>query len=223
MTNPAKASSRGPLIWYVGLGLVVLLGIVAVIAARGSGDDDVSDEVVAAQTSEVVIDDGSADPLAPFDRAAESDAALGATIPSVSGTSLDGEPMTVGPDDGTAKVILFLAHWCPHCQAEVPRIVDHLADTPMPDDVELLAVSTSVVADRENYPPSTWLDDEGWTGPVLADSEQGLAGEVFGLSVFPYFVAVDAEGQVVGRTSGEIPMEQFDELVQAAQSGTPLS
>ena len=53
MTNPAKASSRGPLIWYVGLGLVVLLGIVAVIAARGSGDDDVSEEVVAAQTSEV--------------------------------------------------------------------------------------------------------------------------------------------------------------------------
>lgn len=227
MTHPAKSSNTGSMIWYVGLGLVLVLGIVAVIAARGSGDDDVSEEVQQLQTGEVVVGDEAAetttDPLPAYDPEAADDPAIGQTIPTVSGTSLDGEPMTIGAGDGTAKLILFVAHWCPHCQREVPAIVEHLADTPMPDDVELLTVSTSVTEDRGNYPPSEWLEDEGWTAPVLADSDDFAAAEAYGLSAFPYFVVTDADGAVVARTSGEISMDQFDALVEAAQTGTPIS
>ena len=32
------------------------------------------------------------------------------------------EPVTIDPADGTVRLIGFFAHWCPHCQREVPRI-----------------------------------------------------------------------------------------------------
>ena len=38
--------------------------------------------------------------------------------------------------------------------------------------------------------------------------------DAFGLSAFPYFVAADAQGNVVARTSGEITTDQFAALAQ---------
>lgn len=154
--------------------------------------------------------------MLPRFEAGQPDAAIGVSIPRLSGKSLTGDDMVIEAD-GTAKVIVFLAHWCPACQAEVPRIVDHLESTPMPDDVELVAVSTSVQSDAPNYPPSRWLEREGWTAPTLADSESGVAAAYYGLSSFPYFVVADADGTVVGRMAGQVSTEQFDQLVALAQ------
>lgn len=114
--------------------------------------------------------------------------------------------------------MLFVAPWCPHCQREVPFIVDHLGANPLPDDVELVTVSTSVDEKAPNYPPDEWLDEEGWPFPVLADAESGDAATAYGLTAFPYFVAIDAEGTVVERASGELTAEQLDALVEAARS-----
>ena len=213
MTSPEIApASRGRVVWYAALAVVALLGIVAVIAAKSSSNK-ASDDVATAQTSKVKT--GASSKALPRAVDGEADAAIGQTIPTVSGKTLDGDALTIGPD-GTAKVIVFVAHWCPHCQAEIPRIVSHLRDTPMPAGVELLAVSTNVAKERGNYPPKAWLDEAGWTAPVLADSTDNAAATAFGLSSFPYFVVVDADGKVVTRTTGEISMDTFDQLVKAA-------
>ena len=92
----------------------------------------------------------------------------------------------------------------------------HLASGPMPAGADLLTVATSTIPDRPNYPPSAWLDREEWPGPVLADSADGTAARAFGLTGFPYFVAANAAGEVVARTSGEISTQQFDQLVALA-------
>jgi thiol-disulfide isomerase/thioredoxin len=154
--------------------------------------------------------------MLPEYQAGEADAAIGMTIPRLSGKSLSGEDMVIEAD-GTAKVIVFVAHWCPACQAEVPRIVEHLESNPMPEDVELVAVSTSVQTDAPNYPPSRWLEREGWNVPTLADSELNLAAAYYGLTSFPYFVVADADGTVVGRVAGQISTGQFDQLVAMAR------
>lgn len=216
MTSAAKANAKGSKIWIAAVVLVVIVGVIAVAAARGSRKD-ATEKVDQKQTAPVEIT--GAPPLAALPEAG-ADPALGETIPTVTGSDFDGEAVTIGPEDGKAKVIVFAAHWCPHCQRELPILVDHLKDSPMPDDVELLTVSTGVAEERGNYPPSTWLDGMGWTAPVLADSEDGGAAQAFALPGFPYFVAVDADGKVVARTSGEIPTEQFDELVEAARTGS---
>lgn len=147
-----------------------------------------------------------------------SDSARGCTIPTVEGVDLAGKEMTISPD-GKAKLIVFLAHWCPHCQAEVPRIVEHLPDSPMPDDVELIGVATAHNPSAPNYPAVDWLEREKWTAPTLDDVDDEAA-QKFGLNSFPFFVAVDADGKVVARGSGELTMDQFDDLVEAARTGS---
>lgn len=244
--NPHRPKSNAPALWVAAGVVVVLLAIVAFAATTGSSDDE---KVVANQVGEVQVD-GTAVPeseresdttaseaTSDTDDSAvaepasvalpefvgpEDDPAVGMTIPTISGTDVEGAPMTIEAD-GQAKVILFVAHWCPHCQAEVPAIVDHLADTPMPDDVDLVTVSTAVDPSAPNYPPVEWLDSEGWDAPTLADTADNLAASYYGLSGFPFFVVVDADGKVVFRTSGELSMDQFDALVEAAQTGeSPL-
>ncbi len=216
MTSPENApASRGPVVWYAALAVVMLLGVVAVVAARSSSNT-VSNKVATAQTSKVKT--GSSSKALPQLMDGKADAAIGQIIPAVSGKTLDGDAITIGPD-GTSKVVVFVAHWCPHCQAEVPKIVGHLKDSPMPVGVKLLTVSTNVVKERGNYPPKAWLDRVGWTAPVMADSTDNAAATAYGLTSFPYFVVADAEGKVVTRVTGEISMDTFDQLVKAAETG----
>ncbi len=50
----------------------------------------------------------------------------------------------------------------------------------------------------------------------MADSSDFAAARAFGLPAFPYFVALDSHGKVVGRTSGEISTVDFAKLVTKA-------
>jgi thiol-disulfide isomerase/thioredoxin len=194
-------------IWFGVAGLVLVLLVVAKVSS-GGGDKNKSAEGVA-ETRPVTIT-GAALPKFEPDG---TDAAVGETIPELRGQSFDGSPVAIR-SDGRAKLILFVAHWCPHCQREVPLLADHLKSKALPSGVDLYTVSTSVSSKRPNYPPSAWLKKEGWTAKTLADSEQQQAADAFGLSAFPYFVAVDGSGKVVARTSGEITTDQFVDLAQ---------
>lgn len=211
--------SGGRTVWLVVGGLLVVAGAAAMWLGRDADPRDAPavsgpTQVSAAPDADVAL--GGDDALATYDAKLDDDPAVGSPMPVVSGAGYDGAPVELAPD-GTAKVIVFVAHWCPHCRAEVPRLVEHLAESPMPDDVELLTVSTSVKPGAEGYPPAAWLAEEGWTAPVLADDELGSAATAYGLSAFPYFVAVDADGNVVERASGELSTERFDALVASAQ------
>ena len=228
--NPGAASSKnGALIW-IGAGVViVVLGIAAIFFARGSGSDDAEGQTGTVEVggsttapegtaSEGTTADGSTTSTLPtYDATLAEDPAVGMTIPTVTGKDFEGNDITISGDDGKAKVILFVAHWCPHCQREVPLLKEHLDDVPMPDDVELVTVSTSVKPGADNYPPQEWLEGEGWQAPVLADDEDSTVAQAYGLSAFPYFVVVDADGKVVARASGELTTDQFDAAVKAAQ------
>jgi len=206
---------------------VVVGGATTTTTAAGAATSSTTGDVATTTTtsdgatSNAEESSGSAPALAAFDTSTD-DPAVGKAIPTVSGKTLAGKPLTIGPD-GKAKVIIFAAHWCPHCQREIPLLADHLKDSPMPSDVELLTVSTAVDKSRGNYPPKAWLDSVGWKAPTLADSTDSLAAQTFGLTSYPYFVVVDAEGKVVFRASGEITTGDFDLLVKAAQTGkSPL-
>ncbi|MCU1374762.1 MAG: Redoxin [Actinomycetia bacterium] len=195
---------------WIGLaGIVVLALVVAVLASRGG-----STKKVVAGVEEVRPVTVSGTPLPPLTDSA-TDPGVGQVPPTLTGATFDGTPLTIG-GDGKAKLVLFVAHWCPHCQREVPLLVTFLKDHQLPAGVELLTVSTGVNADNPNYPPSTWLDKEGWTAPVLADSATSEAATAWGLPGFPYLVGVDAGGKVVGRVTGEFTTDTFMALAQAA-------
>jgi thiol-disulfide isomerase/thioredoxin len=122
-------------------------------------------------------------------------------------------------DDGRAKIILFLAHWCPHCQAEVPIVQSWVNAGSLPVDVDLYAVATSIDRMRPNYPPSKWLEDEGWTEPILVDDELTSVARAYGLNAFPYWVLVAADGTVWGRLSGRLGVTELDQLTGSLREG----
>jgi len=127
-----------------------------------------------------------------------NDAAIGQTIPTVT------SPTASIALDGRAKVLLFVAHWCPHCQREVPLIQAWINAGGLPADVDLVTISTGIDPGRPNYPPEAWLAREGWTPPVIVDSTNEVAS-AYGLSAYPFFVFVNADGTVHERLSGELP------------------
>ncbi|MBK5266258.1 MAG: redoxin family protein [Acidimicrobiia bacterium] len=142
----------------------------------------------------------------------QPDGGVGLTPPVLSGASFDGSPVTIDPADG-AQVVLFVTHWCSHCQNEIPVVVDWLAAGGLPDGVKLTVVSTAVSSGQPNYPPSEWLARENVTVPILLDDAAGNAAGSYGLTFFPYIVTIGASGKVVTRVTGELPASALDALV----------
>jgi thiol-disulfide isomerase/thioredoxin len=194
--------------------LVVGLAIAAVTFA-GGGDDGVvaSGDGGGTGTGQTVQQYQAVDltgtPLGQFTSTA-NDPAVGKPVPQLIGHDFDGTPVHIA-DDGKPKLLLFLAHWCPHCRAEVPVVRDWLA-AGNGANLDVYAISTNATADRPNWPPSKWLEDERWTTPVLVDDRESTAASAFGLTSFPYFVFVDSDGTVALRGSGEVPPDQLTEM-----------
>ena len=191
---------------------VIGIAVAAFLATRSSDTTTVSAGAASIEMGTVRVE-GAA--LAPMPDGDLPDPAIGTAAPSVFGQGFDGSARQIEPGSGPT-VVMFVAHWCPHCQREVPKIVEWSQDSALAG-VNLRAVSTGVVAERPNYPPSEWLAREKFTVPTLADDEATTAANAYGLTSFPYFVALDAKGKVVKRASGELSQAQFDELATLAR------
>ena len=170
--------------------------------------DETGAEASGPQTAVVLIDGtildqmpGVSGPTSP-----DVDTAIGQVAPTLTGVDYDGEPITIG-NDGRPKAIYFLAHWCPHCQVELPMIQSLIDAGEQPDGIDVYAVSTAVAADRGNYPPQAWFETEGWSSPVLLDDDRSSAVINFGAGGFPYAVFLDGDHRVLTRTAGEMPAE----------------
>lgn len=169
----------------------------------------------AQEPGEVVAPSVDGDPLPALDPA--SDAAVGMPLPAIRGTDYSGAPVTISEDG--AKVIIVVAHWCPHCQTEVPKIQQWLDDNGFPEGVALYSISTAAAVNAPNYPPDAWLQREGWEVPVIADDEQGTARTAVGVSGYPFLVFVDFDGNVASRHAGALPIEEFAQRVEQLQAG----
>ncbi len=226
-SKPVSTGSSSSTIWIIG-GIVALLVVAAGTVAIVSSTDDAAtptpvtvtsvneqgtvDTVVLQQTQPVQVAGAGLPPLG--DSTGAGDPALGQQAPSLVGKSFDGSPVTVSP--GKATLIVFLAHWCPHCQREVPRLVSWFQLGQVPTGLDVIGVATATTNTRDNYPPSVWLQRETFPWPILADSDAADAAKAFGLDSFPFFVLVDATGKVVLRQAGEVDTADLTAKINAA-------
>ena len=198
--NPDGGSNKMFTLAIIGILVLGLAGIAFVATSRDAVNFD------GEQTAPIEVDGNVLLPMPGSGVSADpnTDAAIGQPLPSVVGTGFDDQEIVI-EDDGRAKVIYFLAHWCPHCQAEVPRIVDLIDSGGQPEGLDIYGISTSVDASRGGaYPPAAWFDREGFDVPVLRDSPNSDAFQFFGGGGFPYAVYVDADNNIVARSSGEL-------------------
>lgn len=150
------------------------------------------------------------------------DPAIGRTPPTLVGEGFNGKRVTIEHNAGTPRILIFLSHSCPHCQAEVPLLVK-LAKNGKLDGVEVGTITTNTSENLPNYPPSKWLKREHWPfKPVLADDARLRAFEAFGGNAFPYFVFVAADGTVAARVSAELSAKTIAEVTQRLVAGETL-
>ncbi len=154
----------------------------------------------------------------PFLSDSHNDEAVGTLIPAIIGENFEGNMVEVRPDDGVATLVVFLAHWCPHCNNEIPEI-NRIRDAGVwPDGLRVVGVSTAVSPQRPNFPPQRWLSEKDWTYEIIADAFDSsrstfVAAEAFGVTGFPFMVLIDESGLVRGRWSGELGALALAELV----------
>ena len=207
--NPAAPAPQGrklPLGMILG-GLLTVLLIVTVFLTLDGGEaaaDEYGDPTITGSLATLI------DPA--------TDAAIDTPAPEVVGAGFDAAEVSI-TNDGNAKIILFLAHWCPHCQNEVPWVTEWLNDGNLPDNVDFYSVATSIDRSRENWPPSDWLEREDWPAPVIVDDQADSVTGAFGLSAYPFWVFVNADGTIAGRVSGGLSVTTLDG-VAATLSGS---
>lgn len=196
----------------VGGGVLVAAAIIAIILSSngaGGGSSPLPSATASTGASASVV--GGSEPVVtgvPLTSFTDSssDTSVGQVIPAV--TSPTGSIAL----DGRPKVLLFLAHWCAHCQNEVSIVQAWLDAGGLPADVDLISVSTGIDPSLPNYPPDAWLARERWTPPVIVDPRNEVAN-AFGLSAFPYFVFVNGDGTLQGRLTGELPTGDIETII----------
>lgn len=195
-------SNKGTLVL---IGAFVAMAAVAVlVAVLTTGNDKPKEEAGLSQTQPISVD-------GTLTKFTADDDGGGQKSPIISGKTFAGSSVSA-PEPGRATLIAFVAHWCPHCQKEVPLITKWANDGGL-KGVDLVAVATGTSKASANYPPSAWLTREQWPGKVIADDDKGTAAQAFGLDGYPYLVFIDANGVVKARMSGEKTTDDLDTAI----------
>ena len=228
----AKASRQsgdgvgGGMKWlWIALGVVVL--VVAGIVVFAGGDDDKGSVTPGTDdTSLSSLPDSqpvtvTGDALPSFAQT-EGDSAIGLTAPVLSGLDFQGDSVVIdAAKEGQAYMVVFLAHWCPHCNDEMPILLAWKKTGGVPDEVKVVGIATAVDPNAANYPPAEWFSNKGWSWPVMVDESQGNQGagkaaSTYGATGWPYFVIVGADGKVKVRVSGEVEATELQTIVETA-------
>ena len=187
--EPAKAQGRKlPILPILGaLAVVALIATVILTMGDGSGE-----------FGEIT---STGDELDRFGGTPAGDPAIGLEAPEVVGQDFGGGEVAIR-NDGRPKMIVFLAHWCPVCQQEVPMLVSWLEADGLPAEVDIYAIATGTATTRDNYTPSAWFARERLDVPTILDSEAYRAAAAFGLNAYPFWVFVNSDGSIMARYSG---------------------
>ena len=195
----------------VGVALVAFVGVVAFLSAGEGADLPSLDEVAGTVTF-------TGDPIpVPYpDDPATPDPAVGLPAPVVTALDYEDQEVTLGGAD-RAQVLVFLAHWCPVCNQELPTLRAIVDAAGVPDEVDLVLVTTGLDPGRPNWPPRTWLEDAG-LGEVttVRDGQGDPMMRAFGLRAYPAWAVVGADGTLLARRQGLLSALGVAQLLDAA-------
>jgi len=210
-STPAGGGGNRLVLVLVGVAIVAFVGVVAVLSA-GETSDLPSLEDVAAP----VAVEGTPISIPYPEEQSAPDPAVGLPSPVVTASTYDDVEVTLGAP-GQAQVLVFLAHWCPVCEQELPTLRDVVAADGVPDDVELVLVTTGLDPGRPNWPPQRWLDDAGLSGVTTVRDDIGdPLMRAFGLRAYPAWAVIDAEGTLIARRQGLLPAVGVAQLLEVA-------
>jgi thiol-disulfide isomerase/thioredoxin len=134
--------------------------------------------------------------------------------PAVSGTDLDGKPLSLAEFKGKVIVLNFWASWCPPCRAEAPALQAVSSATAS------LGVQFVGVDIRENGPDdgANFVATKGIDYPSFADPAARIALAFRGTGIPPETppstLVIDRSGRIAARGLGEMRVDQLTSLVE---------
>jgi thiol-disulfide isomerase/thioredoxin len=141
----------------------------------------------------------------------------GAPAPQFSLQTLDGARFSSASLRGKVTLVQFWATWCPHCRADQPA-VDQVARTFAGQGLVVLAVD---VGESEEA-VAKYLRQHPRACRIAMDENKNLSAR-FGVSGYPYYVAIDRAGRIAGTQEGEGGEQSLLDLLSRAGLAAPFS
>jgi thiol-disulfide isomerase/thioredoxin len=142
--------------------------------------------------------------------------AHGEAAPPLSGKGLDGEEISLESSPGKPTLVVFWAHWCPHCQKEMPPLQDLYEKNKTKYD--MIGVATAIgrqPAAQQFRDPEAFIDSFDLTMPTIVDEDDSIAAR-WGVTGYPMMYVLGPDGRVTDHFSGEVPMERIIAALDAA-------
>lgn len=134
--------------------------------------------------------------------------------PEISGTDLDGKPLSLAEFNGKVIVLNFWASWCPPCRAEAPALQAVSTQT------KSMGVQFVGVDIKENGPSDgkAFVANYGIDYPSFADQSAKIALQFRSSGVVPQTppttLVIDRTGHIAARGLGEMRVNQLKTLVE---------
>jgi thiol-disulfide isomerase/thioredoxin len=132
--------------------------------------------------------------------------------PQVSGSDLDGKPLTLASYAGKVIVLNFWASWCPPCRSEAPALEQVATDTHA-SGVQFVGVDIreNGASDGVNFVTTHHIDY-----PSFSDQSSRIALDfrTTGVESPPTTIVIDRQGRIAARGLGEMTYTQLLSVVQ---------
>lgn len=200
-----KPSQRNWAFPAVIVGVIVIGIVIVLIAVLGKDSSPKSDVTLAGGGP------GDSAPVLSIEGTAEQNA----QAPKLSGVDMySGREVSLQDMQGKPTLVAVWAHWCPHCQKELPIIQQ--VSKEQGANFNFLTVTTAAgqqPAQAQYATPATLMQTQGITIPTLRD-DGTKAMNALGVTGFPTLLMFDADGKLVGKASGEMPKDQLVSFMQ---------
>lgn len=137
--------------------------------------------------------------------------AIGAVAPDFSAKAKDGSTITKADIAGKPTLIVFFASWCPHCQAEAPKLKALAEANP---DLKLVFLGVGYNDTQKGI----YDFQTKFSLPVPTYDDGGKAASVYGINSYPTLIAVNKGGIISDRDTGEVTQDRLNALVAKARA-----
>lgn len=148
--------------------------------------------------------------------ATEAPAEAKQLAPDLTLTDQYGVSHTLSDYRGKVVFLNFWATWCPPCRAEMPDIQALYEEYAAREDPEvvILAVATPGVGGEEDEAGvKAFLEENGYTYPVLMDSTGRSLGS-YAITAFPTTFLITREGEIQGYVPGMMTAEVMADVIR---------
>lgn len=196
------------------MGVLMLTGKLSVASASLSGTGQEGN--VAEQAEEESAEDA--------EEADHTDGSEGEKLtPAVDFNLTDqyGNTHTLSQYKGKTIFLNFWGTWCPPCRAEMPDIqkLYEEFDQEGEDALVILGVAApNLGKEKSEDGIKTFLEENGYTYPVLMDTEAELF-QTYGITSFPTTIMIDRDGSLFGYATGQLNEETMRSIIQQTMEG----